>query len=404
MTLTAIGVNYDTVGGNPLLKLHPANWLFAMALLSNLLSQPEPVGYVSELPRAFPGALLFVLMGAFTVAFAMLVQHAPVMPLVDTFFAATAMLVLYDGIDEAMRARLRWLIHVILFANACVGIIEFLTQTRLTPFVVAGVPVLHDYRSTALFGHPLVNAGTTAAYVLMLFFGGDPSGRPFLKAGLTGVQLVALVAFGGRTAIVLSAVLLAIGSLPTIAGVINGRRFDQRIGLVFVLGAPVIIAATFAAASSGFFANLIDRFEDDRGSTQARIVMLDLFNSFSFEDLLLGPDPERLASLQSSLGIEYGIENSWLGLMFQYGAIITAFFVLGLLALLGDFVRRTRPKSGIIVLYFLILVSSSASLSVKSFGFNQFAILLLILFGRVDELSDPGWPAFAQPSHPALRA
>jgi hypothetical protein len=399
MTLTAIGVNYDTEGGNPLLKLHPANWLFAMALLSNLLSKPDPVRYVADLPRAFPGALLFVVMAAFTVAFAALVQHAPVMPLIDTFFAATAMLVLYDGLDEATLARLRLLIHVILFVNACLGIIEFLTQSRLTPFVVAGVPVLHDYRSTALFGHPLVNAGTTAAYVLMLFFGGDPAGRPFLKAALMSVQLLAMVAFGGRTAIVLLGVLLAIGSLPTIAGVINGRRFDQRVGLASALGAPAILAAIVAAASNGLFANLIERFEHDRGSAQARIVLFDLFNSFSFEDLLLGPDPERLASLQSTLGIEYGIENSWLGLMFQYGAIITAFFVLGLLALLGEFTRRTRPKSGLIVLYFLILVSSSASLSVKSFAFNQFAILLLIVFGRIEGSSE-GWRAFAQPRRP----
>ena len=53
------------VGGNPLFKLHPANWLFAMALLSNLLSKPDPVGYLSDLPRAFPGALLFVADGGF---------------------------------------------------------------------------------------------------------------------------------------------------------------------------------------------------------------------------------------------------------------------------------------------------------------------------------------------------
>jgi len=403
MALTAVGVNYDTLGGNPLLKLHPANWLFAMALASNLLAQRDPVGYLSDLPRAFPGALLFALMAAFTVAFATLVQHAPMMPLVDTFFAATAMLVLHEGVDEATLTRWRWLVHAILFANACVGIIEFLTQTRLTPFVVAGVPVLHDYRSTALFGHPLVNAGTTAGYVLMLFFGGHPAGRPFLKAGLMSLQLVALVAFGGRTAIVLLGLLLAVGSLPTLAGILNGRRFDQRAGIVFVIAAPAILAATVAAASSGLFSNLVDRFEHDRGSAQARLVIFDLFDSFSLEDMLLGPNPERLASLQSTLGIEYGIENSWLGLVFQYGAIITVLFVLGLLALLGEFARRTRPKSVFIVLYFLILASSSASLSVKSFAFNQFAILLLIVFGRGREPSQSGWRSSARPELSAGR-
>ena len=222
MMLSAFGVNYDTPGGNPLLKLHPANWLFGMALLGNVVSKSDPVRYVSGLPQGLPRRLLLLADGRFTVAFATLVQHTPVMPLIDTFFAAVAMLVLYDDLDETMRVRLRWLAHLILFANASIGIVEFLTQTRLTPFVVAGVPVLHDYRSTALFGHPLVNAGTTAGYVLMLFFGGHPAGRPFLKAALMSVQLAALVAFGGRTAIVLCGV----DARDRLAA--DGRRNRQR--------------------------------------------------------------------------------------------------------------------------------------------------------------------------------
>ena len=269
------------------------------------------------------------------------------MPLVDTFFAATAMLVLYEGVDEAtlraialadprdpVRKRMRRHYRI--------------SDTDPTDPLRRGrvFPVLHDYRSTALFGHPLVNAGTTAAYVLMLFFGGDPSGRPFLKAALMGVQLVALVAFGGRTAIVLS----GCPARDRVAS--HARRRRQRSplrsahrDLCSCSGRRRLSPPLSPPRRADLFANLVDRFEHDSGSTQARIVMLDLFNSFSLEDLLLGPNPERLASLQSTLGIEYGIENSWLGLVFQYGAIITVFFVLGLLALLGDFVRRTRPKS-----------------------------------------------------------
>jgi hypothetical protein len=391
MLLTAIGVNYEGVGGNPLVKIHPANWIFAVALLSNWLSKRDPVRYVSELPRAFPGALLFLAMEILTLVFATLVQHVPATLLVDTFFAATAMLVLYDDLDESTRAGLRLLAHLILFINACVGIVEFFTQTRLTPYVVAGIPVLHDYRSTALFGHPLLNSGTTAAYILMLFLGGHPRGRPFLKLALILVQSMALIAFGGRTAIVLLGIFLAAGSLPTIAGILNGRRFNQRAGLAFVLGLPTILVASVAAASNGVFTNFVERFVDDKGSAQARVVIFDLFNYFSLEEILLGPDPQRLASLQTTLGIEYGIENSWLDFVFRYGAVATAFFVLGLLALLGDFMRRARPRSILLVVYFLMLVSSSASISVKSFAFNQFAILLLVLFGREAE------PAIARP-------
>ena len=382
MTLTAIGVSYDVVGGSPLLKIHPANWLFALALLVNWLGQQDLIGYLAAMARLFPGAMLFGAMWLLTVAYASLVQRLPATPLLDTYFAAIAALFLYEGVDERTRRNFALLLHIMLFVNACIGVGEFLTHSRLTPFVAAGAPVLHDYRSTALFGHPLLNAGTSAGYALMLFYGGDPADRRFLKAGLIGVQLAALVAFGGRTAIVLLAVLMALGALPTLGGVVNGRRFDRRVGLGLVFALPLLLGALTAVASGGLFDQFADRFGDDKGSAQARLVIFDLFGQFSLEDILFGPNQERLASLQRTLGIEYGIENSWLGLIFQYGAIMTTFFVVGLLALLGDIMSRSRKYAIVPVIYFLILVSSSASISVKSFSFNQFVILMVVVFGR----------------------
>lgn len=98
----------------------------------------------------------------------------------------------------------------------------------------------------------------------------------------------------------------------------------------------------------------------------------------------MGPDPKRLAALQNALGIEYGIENSWLGLIFQYGAVMTMFFLIGFAALLWEFWRRAKSGAWAITLLFLVQVSASASLSVKTLAFNQFAILMLAMFDRSD--------------------
>ena len=86
--------------------------------------------------------------------------------------------------------------------------------------------------------------------------------------------------------------------------------------------------------------------------------------------------------MQNTLGIEYGIENSWLGLALQYGALMTIFFIAGFAALLGEFWRRAKSGAWAIMLLFLVQVSSSATLSVKSLAFNQFAILMLAVFDR----------------------
>jgi hypothetical protein len=319
---------------------------------------------------------------ALTVAYAHEVQHAPATPLIDTFFPAMAILMLHRDLDRATQAAMSWFAHGFLFVNATLGILEFLLHFRLTPYVVGGVEIVEDMRSTALLGHPLLNAGSTGAYILILYFGGDALARPQWRALAIAPQMVAMIAFGGRTAIVLGLVVMTVGALPTIGAVLAGRRFDQRVGLLIALGLPLLIGVAFLAVSQGFLANLIERFVDDKGSSEARVVIFSLFDQFSWGELLLGPDPSRLATLQYTLGIEYGIENSWLGFVFQYGLLIATFFVIGVLALMMEYVRKCRPYSLIIVGYFLVMVSSSASLSVKSLVLSQFGVLMMLVFDR----------------------
>ena len=57
-----------------------------------------------------------------------------------------------------------------------------------------------------------------------------------------------------------------------------------------------------------------------------------------------------------------------------------ALMLAGLFALLWEFWRRSKVFASIILVDFLVQISSSASISVKSFVFNQFAILLLVVF------------------------
>jgi hypothetical protein len=382
MTLAALGIPYDAPAGSFLDELHPASYLCGLALIIVVAGKADPIGFVSGLPRRFPGAVFFAVNWALIIAYVGLFQHTPITPLADSFFCALAMLLLYEELDAPAQLTLRRLLHLVMLANACLGIFEFLSHTRLTPFVTGGKVITGDYRSTALLGHPLLNAGTTGAYALMLFFGADSAIGPALRVALIVVQIVALVPFGGRTSIVLTFATMAFGSLRFVADVLRGRRFDMRFSVALAVGLPAAVGAIAAIAYAGYFDPLIERFTDDRGSAQARIVALQLFDAFSVEDILLGPDPERLASLQSTLGIEYGIENGWLGLLFQYGALMSGLFVAGMFALLWEFWRRSKSYASIIVVCFLVQLSSSASISVKSFVFNQFAILLLVVFDR----------------------
>jgi hypothetical protein len=382
MTLYSLGVLYDAPGGSALGKLHPATYLAVLALILEAASRPRPLAYLAALPLRFPGAGLFVVNLALIIAYAALFAHEPVTPLIDSFLVATIVLALYEDFSEAERLMLRRALHVVMLANASLGILEFAFHFRLTPYFAGGRPILGDYRSTALLGHPLLNAGSTALYAAMLILGADRMLRAPLRLALLAIQLVALVAFGGRTSLALAGVFVAFAALRTVGELAGGRRFDLRAALAATLVAPFGLVAVATAWSGGALAPLIGRFTADRGSANTRFVIFDFFNVFSPEDILFGPDPEQLASLQNTFGVEYGIENGWLGLVFQYGALMTAFFLVGLFALIGEFWRRAKSGAWAIVLLFLLQASSAASLSVKSFEFNQFAILMLVVFDR----------------------
>ncbi|MDE2577600.1 MAG: VpsF family polysaccharide biosynthesis protein, partial [Hyphomicrobiales bacterium] len=294
MTLSYFGVKYDEAGGSALHKLHPASWIACLALMATFAARRDRIDWIAGLPARFPGAALFTGSWITIILFAQIVQHTPLMPLVDTFFCALVFLVLWEDADCETRNFITVMLHVVLVGNALIGIGEFVTHKRLTPFVTGGREVLYDYRSTALLGHPLLNAGTTGGYMLMMIFGGDRAVSLLPRLAIIGVCGVALVAFGGRTAIVMSIALTALGSIMPILRTLAGARFDLRGALAFSLVVPLAVGVLAFAYASGSLDQLIERFTDDKGSAEARVLMLQLFSHFTWEELFFGPDPVRL--------------------------------------------------------------------------------------------------------------
>lgn len=377
MMLSLLGVAYDTVGGAAWQKIHPASYFATLALAANFLARRRLVPRLAGFVANYPGALLFAAMWAAMFVYAAAVQHTPVTALIDTFLVAFAVLILYDDLTPGGREFLRVFLHGVMFANASIGIVEFVAHVRLTPFVAAGMAVPDDYRSTALLGQPLTNAGTTGAYILCLLLGGDRRLSAMARGALLVPQVLAMPAFGGRTAIIMTGAIATMLLARVLAGVMLGRRFDIRVAIAALLGAPLLGLAGVAAIYGGALDNLITRFVDDKGSAKARLLMFRLFDEFPLEDQLFGPRPEQLQSTLTKLGIEIGIENTWLSLMFQYGALMEACFVIGLVGLCFEFWRRSRRGAWMLFVYFIVIVTSATGLASKTLQFCQFSILLL---------------------------
>ncbi len=380
MALATIGINYDSPGGAMVQKLHPATYAAALAFGLEALAQGSPLAYVERKLAAFPGAAFFVIVWILLIFYAALVQHSPVTALVEPYFIAIVALFMHDDLSPNTRNFLRKFLHSILFVNAMVGLLEFATHHRLFPYVILGEEVEGDYRSTALLGHPLLNASTTGAYILCLFLGGDKALSPAKRAILLVPQVLSMAAFGGRTAIVASSLIVGLRLLRDFVNVLLGARFDMTRPLAFFIASPFVLALGVFMISAGAFDDLIGRFNDDNGSAEARVIMIRMFDLFEFGDLMLGPKPELVTSALSTLGIRIGIENTWVALIFQYGALMTSFFVAGMLALFWVFWRRAQAGATLLFVFFFIVISSAIGLASKTMIFVEFSLLLLFIF------------------------
>lgn len=375
MLLAHFGVAYDTDGGGALQKIHPATDLALLAIALTCARRGLP-----DRLAGLPGLLMFAAMWTLLLVFSIVVQHAPVAVLLDNYALAAATLLIADDLGAPTRRMIRRFLHGVMFANAMIGAAEFATHWRLVPYVIGGVEELADTRSTALLGHPLTNAGTTGVYLLCLLLGGDPLLTPGRRLALIAAQLVGLVVFGGRTAIVFVCLILLAKAVIAGGRILLGGAFDLKASIAIFAGAPLALLLGGLIYALGGLDRLIERFTDDNGSALARVIMFRLFDLFPLSDLLLGPDPSEVTSTLATLGIPVGIENTWIAFIFQYGALMTLCFALGLAALLFEIYRRARPGALPLFVYFIGVISSATGLSSKTAQLAHFVVLLTFLF------------------------
>ncbi len=381
MALAWFGFNYGETGGTAFEKLHPGTWLALAALLAIGIGRGNPLR-LADMFTAYRGVTLFLVCWACLVAYVVLISKAPFTPLIDTFFLPAAVVVLIGWLQPSGRRAMALVLHAILIINALLGIHEYVSGWRLTPFLIGSVEMTNDWRSTALLGHPLANAALTGSYMVALACGGGRDLPRLLRPLAMAVCLVSMTAFGGRSSLVAALLLLALAGAARGLAVLRGARLDLlTAGCLFACG-PLLAGLVFQIAQTGFFDQFLERFVNDRGSAQARIIMFNLFHILSWNDLLFGPDQSYLNSVQALEGIEFGIENFWIGFMMTHGILMSVFFFAALGIFCKQLVDLTRPAAVMLLIFYFIVASAAVSLSSKTTNFAMFAAMVLTLMRR----------------------
>ncbi len=377
--LWTLGINYDGLTGSAAQKIHPATYLAVLLLAWSLVRAGNPVANAVAILEHRPASVFLGLMGTALAVQISLRGGAGIAGAIDTFVLPGLVMILLAGCDARGRARLETLVHALMAANAGLGIVEFVTGQRFFPFRLDGMLLENDTRSVSLQGHPLTNATLTACYVIALAAGGG-SLRPLRRLAMLGVQLVALVTFGGRSAIVVT---LALGGGLAALGLVRTVA-RGRIPLLAVAGAafavPLFALALAGLVASGFFDALMARFVNDGGSANARVLVLELFNRLSWRELVVGPDPTVIDSLRRINGLALGLENPIVRIVLYQGAIMTGLLTVAVALFLVEVARRCRPGIAMPMIAFVFLINTYESLGGKTTLVAKFAILLVALY------------------------
>ncbi|MBS1168012.1 MAG: polysaccharide biosynthesis protein [Proteobacteria bacterium] len=258
-TLNLIGVPYDAIGGNPLIKIHPASYLSMLALAVWIVADGGFGPFLARVWRESPGVLVLFLAIGFLTFQVIVVQKTPISQVTDNFVLTACLFVALVRLAPGEIKLLALVVQAILVVNSFLGYAEVLGGFRLTPLTVNGQVLTWDWRATALLGHPLMNAMATAVCLVSLALGAGPFRRtPRLMLVL--FHFGALFFFGGRTAIVLSAAALVAITAFGAARLILGRRFPVTMAAAATLAVTILVIGAILAVDGGLIDRIIGHF------------------------------------------------------------------------------------------------------------------------------------------------
>ena len=374
-----VGYNYDGLMGGPLTKIHPFTYFIFAALLGRALQSGSPVAYVEARIAARPAAAWLLTMTMLLVAATLLRSGPGMAGLVDTFGGPAVFALLLDDFDEADLRPLARALHVVMTVNALMGLGEFAGHTLVFPYRLDGVAHLEDTRSTALQGHPLINAALTGVYVLSLL-GGAKDLKPWLRAGLILLQLAALVVFGGRTAIVVTLALAPLFALYNSFATLRRGRVSLLTAAALCAAVPLLALGVIVALDSGLADALLLRFVDDNGSAATRVIMFDMLQPFTLRELIVGPDIEQVESLRRHFGLEQGVENPFIRMTLYQGGLLMALVFGSLVWFFRELLKGRGLRVMAATVATAVLLNASESISVKTNFLDKLVLIFVCMF------------------------
>lgn len=376
--LGLLGIPYATPTGHPIFKIHPGTYFILTAFASTFLLDANPLAIGWNAIRGAKPVALYALMTVWMLTYSVArygiscsayIVETLVMPAICVFeFRQFS--------NERQRSILK-LVFWLLVLNAVLGIAEAAAQHNVIPMMVRGQEVeITEFRATALLGHPLNNALMTSP---MVFISLAMPLKTRTRLTLVALFVLALLAFGGRTGFLSSTIAVVLYLLVIVIRRLLAGQFSYLQvtgGLVGILVAAAALVA--AVLGSGLGERIFGRLTWD-DSADVRLYSWHALDLMSRSDIVFGISPAKIQTIIDRLGI-LTIENFWLFLLMQTGAIGIAAFILGLASAVRFFWKPNPAASRLAMVLFIVTASGNNSLASKT---CSLCILFILLCGTM---------------------
>ncbi|MBF0186361.1 MAG: hypothetical protein HQL50_00375 [Magnetococcales bacterium] len=375
--LVSRGIPYNAPGGPGWSKLHPGTYLIVMAFLWVFLTR-NPMRFLSEMFHKHTSILMFGMASLGTLIYSTVRFGAGGNGfLIDTLIVPSLLGLLLLSQPRHVQEKAVTLTVFLLAINAVIGLGESILQERMVPYLAGDEPLIEEiFRSTALGGHPLTNALRTSVAFFTVLAVYKPPWRTFLL----GLFALALLAFGSRTALV---VVIGLGGLWGVWSVIKGMASKKIKGYVILLLAiwailtPIIGGVAIVKFRLG--ERIFQEFTWDE-SANSRILAFKLFDHIKTDTFITGVGPVELEHIVDRLRVSTAlndIENVWYLLLAEFGAVAFLFLIWSMMAMMLRFSKESPAALKMTILTFLVMISSSNSLAVKSQNLAIFMVLVI---------------------------
>jgi hypothetical protein len=382
VVLTVIGLIYQLfMGGNvtrvlfgvaPNIRFSPANILMLFVAFYALAAGPIPI---QKFCRQSPGLIiyfctipLFMFYTAFFNGFSGAAFYF------DSFWGPAFLAITLECVSDRQQRFIGKFLLVVVLLNAVFGLGESLTHSNLFPFVnddamdakqiAKELQISDDFRANAFYFHPLTASLITA---MGLFMALAMQLRFWIMAPSFVLIFLALLAFGGRTALVVAGVALCLtSSWIVLSGLLRRTLQLSTISYVALTAVTLPLLIGYVVTQTSIADRIVDTFYMD-DSAEVRIIQWHVLRYLSLKNWLFGVPMDELLALKYQVGITgvEDIENFWLLIFLNLGAIgFLAFLLVFGMFLVANYAGGLY--GWVLMLVGLIIDSGANSLGTKS--------------------------------------